>query len=183
MSITKSNIYMIIFYLTMNVLSLGGEYLILFYFRWEGEGGMKKILLALVCICSPVFADIPHVNPDTSCGAGQLCCPLSIVCDYLQGCGALPIGWSLAGSPSQFSGLKTFNISRIAASQYSPANDSYLIFDCGYSSDAGDLGLSPPGGSPYKLGSDNWTFSFMKQNATCNTPNNPSSCSFIPMAK
>lgn len=131
---------------------------------------IKHILKAVVfgyfiATSVDIAADVPHVVPAPGCPAGQICCPVQIVCDYLNGCG--DNYWSYAGYIAPYTGLKTFNLTSVNATTTDRINFSVV---CAY--DAINLQSHPNLG----LIGDGWQYKFDKMGASC-LSNNSTQCS------
>lgn len=137
---------------------------------------MKKILIFMSSILffTSIFADEPHIVPAAGCPAGQLCCPIQLVCDYLMGCGAMGI-WHYIEQPHEFTGMRTYNLAGVGASA-PRANGNYNL-QCGYTAsystdphpEFDNISITTNGNNYSLVGA--WQYDFAKLSAHCPTVN------------
>lgn len=141
---------------------------------------MKKSILLLSLLSSLTFADdnTPHITPALVCPPGEICCPVSVTCSFLNGCGSSG-NWQVNGSVINYLGVKTFAFNSALLSQYSTKTESYSFAECTYIiGPIGRINLTLTNSNKnLKTQGGEWQFSFEKTTATCQN-NNSSLCEF-----
>ncbi len=139
---------------------------------------MRKLLLVLCLSSSYVFADVPHITPALVCPQGEICCPQSVTCSFIDGCGNSG-QWQINGSVINYQGLKTFNFTNALLTSYNTQNNGYGIAQCQYNiQNVGYITLSVQSNNQmFKVQGNEWQFSFERKNAQCKDINS-SSCEF-----
>ncbi len=124
------------------------------------------ITALLISYTSYSIAEEPHIIPAPGCPSGEICCPIAVVCSFLEGCGDSG-DWSAWGH-AEFEGIRHFVLRKISAISIMDGKKNGMM--CEY-----DGTISLGGTIKYSMAGSGWVYGFMKKTAECPS-GNPLNC-------